>query len=122
MKIKIIKLVEYSMSKPFSEPITVSRMLPDKSGEVIGSIRQSFDSDKDLIVFCCFDADGKEICETGDCLSAEGVFEKIAEELNKTYPNGRKNSNNKEHPQREEAIKEIRQIKGRNKKSIEITK
>lgn len=73
---------EFNIPRKFTQPIVVSRYLPDNSTERIGYIYQQFSEGEGTIAYICEDRNAKQLFPpTLDYLVAEERFEQYAKQL-----------------------------------------
>jgi len=112
---------DFKLPEKFTDPVIVSRFLPDGSLKTIGHIYQNLNDEEGAVTYLSIDSQGGEITPpTTNYQEAEYGFEQYAKQLTKKSQMKEWVAKVIEFGGREEEIKKIRI--GRNMKNIQITK
>ena len=112
----------FKLPDKFTDPVIVSRYLPDYSLISIGRIYQDFDDDQGTVTYVSIDNEGEEINPpTTDYHEAENGFEKYARAISKQSLEKEWGTKANELAEREEEITKVRLAKISNMKNRPLT-
>lgn len=113
---------EFTRPKTISDPVIVSRYLPDNTTERIGTIYLNFSEDEDAVTYTCIDRNGRMLFPpTTDYSLAEERFEVYAKQLTVKAIEKQREGKIQEFKDRVEEIRNMRE-KNQNEKTKNINR
>ncbi len=111
--------LEYSRAETFSDPILIKMTLPDGSKTIVGHVLQDWNNDDAPVLYVCIGQGGEEVCPpTDDWTAVEKAFERYA----KQYGERKREVKQNEVASRVNEVSAVREHKGRNSRTIGISK